>query len=154
MDARNFTYMFYGFLAAWLIVLSVRRQSRAPRSTPEKRIGRRQATRQLTPDRSGSTATRSSPLRSHAVGHRSPLSMLRPRRSVKALTYGHTHVYAFDKQDSLHLLNLTAVGYNFADGVPVGCLEASFSNRGADLKLHAIAGEMKDDGKTTSLTWR
>ncbi len=82
------------------------------------------------------------------------LSLLRPRRSVKALIYGHTHVYAFEKQDGLHLINLPAVGYNFTDGIPVGWIEASFSSRGADLKLHAIAGEINDDGNTTSLSWR
>jgi 3',5'-cyclic-AMP phosphodiesterase len=82
------------------------------------------------------------------------LAILKPRRSVKALVFGHTHVYAFDKTEGLHLVNLPAVGYNFADGNPVGWVEADFSERGAKLKLHAIAGEKKDDGKVTELTWR
>ncbi len=82
------------------------------------------------------------------------LAILKPRRMVKALIFGHTHVYALDKQDGLHLVNLPAVGYNFADGQPVGWMEGSFSARGADLQLHAIAGETRDDGKTVSLSWR
>jgi 3',5'-cyclic-AMP phosphodiesterase len=82
------------------------------------------------------------------------LAILKPRRSVKALIFGHTHVYAFDKQDGLHLINLPAVGYNFADGQPVGWMEGAFSSGGVDLKLHAIAGDTKDDGKAVSLAWR
>jgi len=82
------------------------------------------------------------------------LALLRRQRAVKALVFGHTHVYATDKQEGLHLVNLPAVGYNFADGNPVGWIESCFSERGVSLKLHAIAGETKDDGKETELTWR
>ena len=82
------------------------------------------------------------------------LAILRARRAVKALIFGHTHVYAFDKTDGMHLVNLPAVGYNFADGNPVGWVEATFSGRSAKLQLHAIAGEKKNDGKVTELTWR
>ncbi|MBV8708569.1 MAG: metallophosphoesterase [Acidobacteriaceae bacterium] len=81
------------------------------------------------------------------------LAILKPRRAVKALIFGHTHVYAFDKIDGMHLVNLPAVGYNFADGNPVGWVEASFSGQGAKLQLHAVAGE-KDDGRMTELIWR
>jgi 3',5'-cyclic-AMP phosphodiesterase len=82
------------------------------------------------------------------------LTILRPRRSVKALIFGHTHVYTFDKTEGMHLINLPAVGYNFADGNPVGWIESSFSERGAKLQLHAVAGEKKDDGKMAELSWR
>lgn len=82
------------------------------------------------------------------------LAILKPRRAVKALIFGHTHVYAFDKTDGMHLVNLPAVGYNFADGNPVGWVEANFSGQGAKLHLHAVAGEKKDDGKITELSWR
>ncbi|MBV8553219.1 MAG: metallophosphoesterase [Acidobacteriaceae bacterium] len=82
------------------------------------------------------------------------LAILRPRKSVKALLFGHTHFYAYDKQDGLHLVNLPAVGYNFADGNPVGWVEAAFRPQGAALTLHAIAGETRDDGKVTMLDWR
>ncbi len=82
------------------------------------------------------------------------LAILKPRRAVKALIFGHTHVYAFDKTDGMHLVNLPAVGYNFADGNPVGWVEANFSGGGAKLQLHAVAGERKDDGKVTELSWR
>lgn len=82
------------------------------------------------------------------------LALLKPRRWVKALVFGHTHECRFDKQDGLHLINLPAVGYNFTDGHPVGWVEASLTARGADLKLHAIAGETRDDGKVIRLVFR
>jgi 3',5'-cyclic AMP phosphodiesterase CpdA len=82
------------------------------------------------------------------------LAILRPRRAVKALIFGHTHEYRCDKQDGLHLVNLPAVGYNFSDPYPVGWVDGTFSARSLTMKLHAIAGERRDDGKVTELTWR
>jgi Icc protein len=82
------------------------------------------------------------------------LAILRPRRAVKALIFGHTHIYAHDVQDGLHLLNVPAVGYNFADGNPVGWVEAVIRPTGGDFQLHAIAGDTRDNGKITTLKWR
>jgi 3',5'-cyclic AMP phosphodiesterase CpdA len=82
------------------------------------------------------------------------LAILKPKHAVKALLFGHTHVYSFDKQDGMHLVNLPAVGYNFADGHPVGWTEGTFSKQGMSVTLHAIAGETKNDGKTVNLSWR
>ena len=82
------------------------------------------------------------------------LAILTPARQVKALVFGHTHVYAHETRHGLHLLNLPAVGYNFADGHPVGWIEGTFNAKGADLKLHAFAGETRDDGKVSSILWR
>jgi hypothetical protein len=36
----------------------------------------------------------------------------------------------------------------------VGWTDAIFTKRGVTLTLHAIAGEMKDDGKVSRLDWR
>ena len=82
------------------------------------------------------------------------LAMLGPVKNVKALLFGHTHVYSITKVDGLHLVNLPAVGYNFADGNPVGWVDAVFGKGGVAFTLHAIGGEMKDDGKVTQLAWR
>ena len=82
------------------------------------------------------------------------LAALRPAKNVKALFFGHTHVYSTTKIDGLHLVNLPAVAYNFADGNPVGWTDAVFTKTGVTLTLHAIAGEVKDDGKTSRLQWR
>ena len=82
------------------------------------------------------------------------LAILRPRRAVKALIFGHTHEYRCDKRDGLHLINLPAVGYNFSDPYPVGWVDATFSAQNITMKLHAISGERRNDGKVTELTWR
>lgn len=82
------------------------------------------------------------------------LAILRPRPAVKALIFGHTHEYRLAKQDGLHLINLPAIGYNFSDPYPVGWVDSTFSARNVTLKLHAIAGERREDGKVTELSWR
>jgi Icc protein len=80
--------------------------------------------------------------------------IIEPARKVKALVYGHSHDYALATQDGIHLINLPAVGYSFNAEMPVGWVEANLTARGADLTLHAIAGNTNIDGQVTSLTWR
>ena len=86
------------------------------------------------------------------------LAILAPAKQVKALLFGHTHVYAHEVRNGLHLLNLPAVGYNFADGNPVGWVEAAFSPGGADLKLHTVAGDTSSDADASRvpshIDWR
>jgi 3',5'-cyclic AMP phosphodiesterase CpdA len=82
------------------------------------------------------------------------LALLKAHRAVKALFFGHTHVYSVTQVVGLHLVNLPAIGYNFADGNPVGWVSASLSAEGGELTLRAIAGEQKDSGKVTRLAWR
>lgn len=79
--------------------------------------------------------------------------IIEPHRKVKAIFYGHSHRYAFDRRKHIQLINLPAVGYNFADGEPVGWVDAKFSREGVSLKLHAIGGNRDGDKKTTSITW-
>jgi 3',5'-cyclic-AMP phosphodiesterase len=81
-------------------------------------------------------------------------ALLRPHRHVQAVIYGHSHVWQLDQRGGIHLINLPAVGYNFRDQDPVGWVEARFRARGVTLTLHASAGNRKEDGKRTTLTWR
>ncbi len=76
-----------------------------------------------------------------------------PYQKVKAIFYGHSHQYAFERRGRLHLVNLPAVGYNFSDKEPVGWVDAFFSAEGVDLTLRAIGGNRELDGQTTSLAW-
>lgn len=80
--------------------------------------------------------------------------MIKPIRKVKALVFGHSHVYGFSKFEDIHLINLPAVGYNFNDAQPVGWVEARLRNQGGDFMLHAAGGNKDKDGQTTKLTWR
>jgi len=77
-----------------------------------------------------------------------------PQRQVKAVVFGHSHVYNLSKQDDLDLINLPSTAYNFGDTHPVGWVDAAFTAAGASLKLNAIAGNRADDGKVTEIKWR
>jgi 3',5'-cyclic-AMP phosphodiesterase len=80
--------------------------------------------------------------------------IIRPFQKVKAVFYGHSHEYKYDTLDGIHLINQPAVGYNFSDAEPVGWVSGKFGKKGVDLTLHAFGGNLKDNGKTTSLAWR
>jgi len=82
------------------------------------------------------------------------LRIVMPVRKVKAVVFGHSHVYRYDALEGLHLINLPAVGYNFNDSEPVGWVEARMAAEGADLTLHAIGGNTARDGQMKSVEWR
>lgn len=73
---------------------------------------------------------------------------------VKAVFYGHSHRYAYDTLNGMHLVNLPAVGYNFTDDQPVGWVQALVTKDGADLTLRSIGGNQEANGKIRSLAWR
>lgn len=74
--------------------------------------------------------------------------------SVKAVVFGHSHVYSFSERRGIHLINLPACGYNFRDDQPVGWIEASLTPRGGEFMLHAFAGNTGIDGQITEVRWR
>jgi Icc protein len=80
--------------------------------------------------------------------------IIEPIRKVKAIVFGHSHVYEYSQHGDIHLINLPAVGYNFNDAQPVGWVEARLRGQGGDFTLHAAGGSRDMDGKTTKLTWR
>lgn len=75
-------------------------------------------------------------------------------RQVKAIVYGHSHVYGFTTHEGIHLINLPATGYNFSDAQPVGWVEARLTAKGGDFTLHAVGGDASRDGVAMSFTWR
>lgn len=77
-----------------------------------------------------------------------------PVAKVKALVYGHSHVYGYSQFEGVHLINLPATGYNFADADPVGWVEARLTGTGGEFVLHAAGGNTQLDGRTTTLHWR
>lgn len=81
-------------------------------------------------------------------------TLLRPHRHVKAIFFGHSHVWQITERDHLHLINLPAVGYNFRDQDPVGWIDAKFHPQGVALTLRAFGGNRGDDNKTFALAWR
>lgn len=73
---------------------------------------------------------------------------------VKAIVYGHTHVYRFSEWEGCHLVNVPATAFNFMDRQPVGWLEAELTPEAGRFTLHAIGGDKGMDGKTQALKWR
>jgi len=80
-------------------------------------------------------------------------AVLEPHRHVKAVFYGHSHVWERKDRGRLRLVNLPAVGYNFDDKQPVGWVDAGFHARGVDLTLHAFGGNRADDGRSFAVAW-
>lgn len=82
------------------------------------------------------------------------LRMVAPVRKVKAIVFGHSHVYSFDQVNGIHLINIPAMGYNFTDAAPVGWVEAGMTRAGGDFTLRVIGGNTAQDGTIKSLEWR
>lgn len=72
---------------------------------------------------------------------------------VKAVFYGHSHVWSLSRRKALHLVNLPAVGYSFSDKQPLGWVDARLDGSGADLTLRAFGGNLHGNGGTTRIEW-
>ena len=73
---------------------------------------------------------------------------------MKAILYGHSHRYAYDVWEGVHLMNLPAIGYNFNDDQPVGWVDVKLTATGGAFTLRALGGSMEKDGKTVAFAWR
>jgi 3',5'-cyclic AMP phosphodiesterase CpdA len=80
--------------------------------------------------------------------------IISPHRQVKAIFYGHSHVWAKTERNGIKMVNLPAVGYNFRDEDPVGWVDAKFDAEGVSLTLRAIGGNKTEDRRITRLNWR
>lgn len=80
--------------------------------------------------------------------------IITPHRQVKAVFYGHSHVYHYSTQNDIHLINLPALGYTFDDKDPVGWIEASIDHKSGSFTLHAIEGNTALDGEKKEVIWR
>jgi len=79
--------------------------------------------------------------------------IIRPVRSVKAVVFGHSHVYRYAVVDDIDLINLPAVGYSFNAKVPVGWVEAELTSDGGRFKLNVTDGP-SPAGRVKELAWR
>jgi 3',5'-cyclic AMP phosphodiesterase CpdA len=83
------------------------------------------------------------------------MGVLSPRRQVKALVYGHTHVWSHRQQpDGLHLVNLPSTAYVFSGRQPNGWVDAQLQATGARLQLHTLDPRHPLQGQQLSLAWR
>jgi 3',5'-cyclic AMP phosphodiesterase CpdA len=83
------------------------------------------------------------------------LRVLGPRRQVKALVFGHTHVWSTrQRDDGLWLVNLPAVAFPFDPGQPLGWVRLTPARLGARLELRAVGGDLTKDREVIELAWR
>lgn len=81
-------------------------------------------------------------------------SIIKNKKKVKALFYGHSHKYQFGEQDGIHLINLPAVGYNFNDREPVGWVNGQLGQTNGLFTLKTIGGNETRNGEQKELVWR
>lgn len=80
-------------------------------------------------------------------------ALIQPHRHVKAIFYGHSHVWERKERAGIQLINLPAVGYNFGEKEPVGWVDARFRATGVELTLRAFGGNRAEDGKKFEVRW-
>ena len=77
--------------------------------------------------------------------------ILLEHKKVKAVFFGHSHVYNVLEREHIKLINHPAVGYNFMDSQPVGWIEARINSRKGDFLLHAVGGNTEADGTSKDI---
>ncbi len=82
------------------------------------------------------------------------IEILKPRRHVKALIFGHTHTWRLTEQDGLHLVNLPAVAYPFNVKEVTGWMDCHLRADGMSLEMHAQDTAHPEHGKVSELKWR
>jgi 3',5'-cyclic-AMP phosphodiesterase len=79
--------------------------------------------------------------------------IIRPHRQVKAIFYGHSHMWEIGEKNGVKLINLPSIAYPFSKEQPVGWVDARFQRNGVDLTLHTVAGNEAQNGKTSRVSW-
>lgn len=80
--------------------------------------------------------------------------VLVPRKQVKAVFYGHTHVWQRKSHEGIHLVNLPPVAYLFNKEAPNGWVDLRLAESGAVLTLNAFDAKHRQNGEKVELTWR
>jgi 3',5'-cyclic-AMP phosphodiesterase len=73
---------------------------------------------------------------------------------VKAVLFGHTHVWKHYEHEGIHFVNLPTTAYVFKPDEPAGWVDAELSPKGIRLQLHAITPHHPKDKEVLDLTWR
>jgi len=82
------------------------------------------------------------------------LDVIKPRKQVKALLFGHTHIWKHYERDGLHFVNLPTTAYVFKAEEPLGWVQAWVEPQRMKLKLHALVANGAKDEETLELAWR
>jgi 3',5'-cyclic-AMP phosphodiesterase len=81
--------------------------------------------------------------------------LIRPRKQVKAVIYGHTHDWHL-RQDKtgIHLINLPPTAYVFEQGKPSGWVRARVGDDQMQIELRCVNQKHPQNGETKTLYWR
>jgi len=82
------------------------------------------------------------------------LEILQPRKQVKLLMYGHTHLWEPTRRGELHCVNLPAVAYTFKEGVANGWVDLQILDNGATLQVHCLKKDHAQNMERIELKWR
>lgn len=82
------------------------------------------------------------------------MGILAPRKHVKALIFGHTHVWSVTSRSGIHCINLPAVAYPFQKDQPTGWVDTHLRDDGMNMELRCIDTSHPKHGQKVELTWR
>jgi Icc protein len=83
------------------------------------------------------------------------LAITRPRRHVKAIFFGHTHIWrTWQDPSGIHMVNLPATGYTLWMRSFIGWVSCRVYRDSALLKVHALNHREPEDGQVVHLRWR
>ncbi|MGH8023583.1 MAG: metallophosphoesterase family protein [Limisphaerales bacterium] len=81
--------------------------------------------------------------------------LIRPRKQVKAVIFGHTHVWRVrQEQSGIHLINLPPTAFVFEPGKPSGWVRAQVGADRMRIQLHCVDPKHRLNGETKMLFWR
>jgi len=82
------------------------------------------------------------------------LELIQPRKQVKAVLFGHTHIWTHYEKEGIHFVNLPTTAYVFKQPQPAGWVDANLTEKGMTLQLHAITPNHPQDKQRIELAWR
>ena len=82
--------------------------------------------------------------------------IVRPRKQVKAIVFGHTHAWSvkLDESSGIHLVNLPAVAYKFGIEQPLGWCRFTPQANGGLFELRLIGGNREVKNTRYDVEWR
>jgi 3',5'-cyclic AMP phosphodiesterase CpdA len=82
------------------------------------------------------------------------LEVIRPRRRVKAVVFGHLHNWTHSRVEGIHYIGLPATAYPFSPDRPVGWVEALLRDAGMTLELRCLDRRHPQQGEKAEFDWR
>lgn len=145
--------------ANWFLLDSLNKTNRSPGELGSDQLEWLTAELDARPDRPALVMLHHDPVRNGGKGSlrdsEKLLAVTRPRRQVKALFFGHTHVwYVARDRSGIHLVNLPATGYTLKRGTFTGWVNCRAYANSAILKVHTLKPGEPEDGQAVYLDWR